>query len=77
VVKLDMSLVRDIDKEPRKAQIVGGMVELCVELGAQVVVEGVETAAERDTLHACGCDWMQGYLFAKPAAELVVPDFSI
>ncbi len=74
VVKLDMSLVRDIDQDPRKVQIVQGLVDLCAGLGAGLVVEGVETVAERDTLAACGCDWMQGYLFGRPAAELAKPD---
>jgi EAL domain-containing protein (putative c-di-GMP-specific phosphodiesterase class I) len=34
----------------------------------RLVGEGVETAAERDTLVALGCDLLQGYLFARPAA---------
>jgi EAL domain-containing protein (putative c-di-GMP-specific phosphodiesterase class I) len=66
IAKLDMSLVRDIDKQPRKQSIVRSMTRLCDELGIQVVVEGVETPAERDQLAELGCDLMQGYLFARP-----------
>jgi EAL domain-containing protein (putative c-di-GMP-specific phosphodiesterase class I) len=65
-VKLDMSLVRDVHKNPTKAKLVGSMTTLCKELGMMVVAEGVETAPERDMLVALGCDLLQGYLLAKP-----------
>ncbi len=70
VVKLDMSLIRDVDRSPVKQRIIRGMVQLCRDMGAEVVVEGVETVAERDTLLGCGCGWMQGYLFGRPGREL-------
>src|SRR5690606_21718759 len=70
VAKLDMSLVRGVDQHPVKQRIVAGMVQLCRDMGTEVVVEGVETEAERDTLLACGCDWMQGYLFGRPDRAL-------
>jgi EAL domain-containing protein (putative c-di-GMP-specific phosphodiesterase class I) len=68
VVKLDMSLVRDVHLQPTKRKLVRSMAALAVDLGLQLVVEGVETAAERDTLVEVGCDLLQGYLFARPAA---------
>jgi EAL domain-containing protein (putative c-di-GMP-specific phosphodiesterase class I) len=40
-----------------------------------VVTEGVETVAERDTLLGLGCDVFQGYLFGKPARDIVAPTF--
>lgn len=73
VAKLDMSLVRQIQDHPVKQRLVAGMVQLCSEMGTQVVVEGVETEAEREALLACGCDLMQGFLFARPQAKLVEP----
>jgi EAL domain-containing protein (putative c-di-GMP-specific phosphodiesterase class I) len=65
-VKLDMSLIRDIDTNVRKQKLVQSMVVLCHDLGALVVGEGVETLAERDRCIALGIDLLQGYLIAKP-----------
>jgi len=65
-VKLDMSLVRDIDQNHTKATVVRSMVSVCKELGMMVVAEGVETPPECDLLVALGCDFLQGYLLAKP-----------
>jgi EAL domain-containing protein (putative c-di-GMP-specific phosphodiesterase class I)/CheY-like chemotaxis protein len=66
LVKLDMTLVRDIDASPTKQKLVRSVASLCKELGMMVVGEGVETRAERDALVECGCDLLQGYLLAKP-----------
>ncbi|MDB4966913.1 MAG: hypothetical protein JWN44_2602 [Myxococcales bacterium] len=67
VIKIDMSLVRDVNQEPTKRMLVGMMLGVAFEMGMTVVAEGVETVAERDTLTDLGCDLLQGYLFAKPA----------
>ena len=66
VVKLDMSLIRDVHKNATKSKVVRSMIELSRGMGIEVVAEGVETADERDTLIELGCDLLQGYLFAKP-----------
>jgi EAL domain-containing protein (putative c-di-GMP-specific phosphodiesterase class I) len=66
VVKLDMTLVRDIHKEPVKRKLIRSMASLCREMGLLVIAEGVETPEERDTLVDMGCDLLQGFLFAKP-----------
>ena len=66
VVKLDMALVRDVDKLPTKQRMIQSMVTLCRDLRTQIVAEGVETAAERDTLVDLGCDLFQGFFFARP-----------
>jgi EAL domain-containing protein (putative c-di-GMP-specific phosphodiesterase class I) len=68
MAKLDMSLVRDIDQLPRKQSVVRSMIGLCKELGTVVVAEGIETAAERDTLAELGCDLMQGFFLSRPEA---------
>jgi EAL domain-containing protein (putative c-di-GMP-specific phosphodiesterase class I) len=68
-VKLDARLVRDIDTDRRKREIVCSMVRLCHTLGVTVIGEAVETVGEYKTLRACGVTLMQGYLFARPAFE--------
>ena len=71
IVKIDMELVRGIDQSRPKQAIVEGVLYTCRQLGVMVLAEGVETAAERDFLVACGVNLFQGYFFCKPAFEAV------
>lgn len=73
-VKLDMSLVRDVDQNLTKQKLVRSISALCKDLGMVVVAEGIETVAERDAVVDLGCELLQGYLLAKPAPPF--PDFS-
>ncbi len=72
-VKLDMGLIRDVDSNQIKQKIVRTMVQLCRDMGKQIIAEGIETTKERDTLTALGCDLLQGYLFAKPGRSFPPP----
>jgi len=72
-VKLDMSLVRDLDSHPVKQRLVSSVVSLCRESGVRVIGEGVETKAEADVLTDLGCDYLQGYLIARPGPPFVDP----
>jgi EAL domain-containing protein (putative c-di-GMP-specific phosphodiesterase class I) len=72
-VKIDMSLVRGIERSAVKQKLVASMSGLCREMGMTIVVEGVETAEERDKLLGLGCDLMQGYLFARPGRPFPEP----
>jgi EAL domain-containing protein (putative c-di-GMP-specific phosphodiesterase class I) len=65
-VKLDMSLVRGIHRSVTQQRLVRSMVEVCQDLGKDVIAEGVEEEAERDELVNSGCDLLQGYLFGRP-----------
>lgn len=67
VVKLDMGLVRGVDKLPRKRAVVKHLVRLCTELGAEVVAEGIETADELRAVCDVGVQLVQGYALARPA----------
>lgn len=67
IVKIDMSLVRDIDTQPLKRKLVGTMAALCRDMQIVVVAEGVETDKERQVLVDLGCDLLQGYLLGRPA----------
>jgi EAL domain-containing protein (putative c-di-GMP-specific phosphodiesterase class I) len=66
-VKLDRDLVTDLDRHPRRRQLVASIVRLCTELGADVVAEGIETYGEFSAICDTGARYGQGYLFARPA----------
>lgn len=66
VVKLDRELVRELDKSRRQQVLVRSVVQLCKELGASVVAEGIETLDELSAVRDSGADYAQGYLLAKP-----------
>lgn len=72
-VKLDMTLVRDIDRQPVKQRAVKSMIDMCRENDTKVIGEGVETEAEAKTLVELGCDLLQGYLIARPALPFCDP----
>ena len=75
-VKLDLVMVRDIDKVPLKQKLVATMTALGRNLGHSVVAEGVETCRERDVLADLGCGYLQGNLFARPQRHLSEPTWS-
>jgi EAL domain-containing protein (putative c-di-GMP-specific phosphodiesterase class I) len=77
VVKLDMSLVRDIHHRPTQQRLVKSMVDLFRDMGRLVVVEGVETIDEAQCLAGLGCDLFQGYLFARPSREILEPTWPV
>ena len=66
IVKLDMSLVRDVHTSEIRQRLIGSMAMLCKEMGMRVVAEGVEVIEESEKVKALGCDLVQGYLYAKP-----------
>lgn len=70
VVKLDRALITGIDSNWRQRTLVKYVVQLCVDLGARVVAEGIETVDELDACEEAGCHLAQGYLLAKPAYPL-------
>jgi EAL domain-containing protein (putative c-di-GMP-specific phosphodiesterase class I) len=67
IVKLDMSLVRNIHAEPMKRKLIRSIVSLSKELGMLVIAEGIETGEERAAIVELGCDLLQGFLFARPS----------
>ena len=68
VLKIDKSFITDIGNLPERQRLVRGIVNLAHDLGLSVVAEGVETMAEHQVLQSIGCDFAQGYLFARPLA---------
>jgi len=67
-VKLDISIIRGVDRDPAKSRIVQSLVRLCHNMGKAVVAEGVENACERDVLVEIGCDFLQGYFLGVPTS---------
>ncbi|QCG90418.1 bifunctional diguanylate cyclase/phosphodiesterase [Azospirillum sp. TSH100] len=66
VMKIDKSFVSALGGDPRQESLLRGIVELAHRIGLEVVAEGVETEEERAVLTRIGCDYAQGYLFARP-----------
>jgi two-component system cell cycle sensor histidine kinase/response regulator CckA len=67
VAKIDMSLVRGVDRSSVKRELIGSLVGVCRRNRAQTVAEGVETAEEAMVLADLGVDLLQGYYFSRPA----------
>lgn len=67
IVKLDMELIRGIDKSLPRRMIVEGVIAMFVRMGILVVAEGVEIEEEYSVLRDMGVRYMQGYLLARPA----------
>jgi EAL domain-containing protein (putative c-di-GMP-specific phosphodiesterase class I) len=76
VVKVDMSLIRGIDSSAVKQKLVRSIIALCTELKIELVAEGIETTAERDSLISLGGDLCQGYLFARPGRGYPEPNLT-
>jgi EAL domain-containing protein (putative c-di-GMP-specific phosphodiesterase class I) len=65
-LKLDRSLVAELGEGERDAAIVGAVVEMSRALEARVVAEGIETESQLEQAIALGCDFGQGFYFARP-----------
>jgi EAL domain-containing protein (putative c-di-GMP-specific phosphodiesterase class I) len=74
IVKLDMSLIRNIHTSPIRQRLVRSLTELCRSLSIQVVAEGIETLDEWKVAVDLGCDLLQGYLIGKPAFPFPTPE---
>jgi len=62
-LKLDKFLIRDINKDLKKASLTASIIKLAKSLGVIVVAEGVETEAEYFYLKSLDVDLIQGYLY--------------
>ena len=68
-VKLDPSLIADIEHCEKARVVVQAVVQLIKGVECEIVAEAVETAAQADILRAMGCDTVQGFVFARPMFE--------
>jgi EAL domain-containing protein (putative c-di-GMP-specific phosphodiesterase class I)/CheY-like chemotaxis protein len=66
VIKLDLMLVRNVDKDPARRALCACLMRFADEIGAEVVAEGIETHAELETVRALGIPWGQGFFLGRP-----------
>jgi EAL domain-containing protein (putative c-di-GMP-specific phosphodiesterase class I) len=74
IVKLDRQLIVGARVGSRQEKLVEGIVRMCNDLEAQVVAEGIETEQELAVARNAGVQFVQGYLFARPALPLPLRD---
>ncbi|MEE9219604.1 MAG: EAL domain-containing protein [Acidobacteriota bacterium] len=73
--KLDVSLVRGIERNLIQQEVLRSLVELCTKVEVTVIAEGIETSEELEVLRSHGVRLGQGYYFSHPAKAL--PAFSL
>ena len=72
-VKVDKSFVHDVEFNEADRAIIEALLKLGETIGFDVVLEGVETAQQRDLLRSMGCRLAQGYFYARPVPAADVP----
>jgi EAL domain-containing protein (putative c-di-GMP-specific phosphodiesterase class I) len=79
IIKIDMSLTRDIDCDPVKRALAISLLQFSQETHAMVIAEGIETEAELHTLKAIGVPWGQGFHMGRPDhdAKVLRPVYKI
>ena len=69
VLKIDRSLVIDVESNLQSQTLIANIVRLAHDLNLKVVVEGIETKEQLDIINAMGCDVIQGYCISRPLPE--------
>lgn len=72
-MKLDLELIRNVDRDQYKAAIAANLLDLAHKLGIASIAEGVETRGELDWVCAHGADFVQGYLIGHPTERPMAP----
>jgi EAL domain-containing protein (putative c-di-GMP-specific phosphodiesterase class I) len=65
-IKIDRGFVVDIEGGGTGSEIITTIIALCRSLNLECVVEGIETLGQVEVLRRLGCQYMQGYYFARP-----------
>jgi diguanylate cyclase (GGDEF)-like protein/PAS domain S-box-containing protein len=74
VLKIDRSFVAGLEWNADDRAIVKATIDMAHAVGMLVVAEGVETREQEDYLRTCGCDRVQGYMYARPQAAGAITD---
>jgi diguanylate cyclase (GGDEF)-like protein len=75
VLKIDRSFIQHMHETDGTGPIVEAVLSMAHTLGLGVVAEGVETAAQLNTLHKGGCDVIQGFFFSRPVQPVAAAEF--
>ncbi|GBG15920.1 uncharacterized protein NMK_3538 [Novimethylophilus kurashikiensis] len=65
-LKIDRSFVNELETDTNDRAIVEAIVAMGHKLGVKMIAEGVETQRQRDILQEIGCEYLQGYFYARP-----------
>lgn len=74
-LKLDRHLIARLPGSERDAALARSVIDLCKQFGLLVIAEGVETVAQYEWLQANGCQYVQGFLVARPLMAEDTPHF--
>jgi diguanylate cyclase (GGDEF)-like protein len=72
-IKIDKKFIDKIDTDRRSAAIIAAVFELAARIDVDIVAEGVETRAQQAALRNLGVTLAQGYLYGRPAAQIIAP----
>ena len=75
ILKIDRAFVDGLGREPGDTAIVRAIMGLARALGLEVIAEGIETAEQLSLLRELGCDYGQGYYFARPLPSAEAGEF--
>jgi len=76
-IKVDMSIVRSVDRDPRKQRLIEMLARFASSTDALLIAEGIETAEEAGALRNCGTHLMQGYFFGRPTRTPGLPSLAV
>lgn len=74
-LKIDRSFIKEIGSNAGTEKLITSIVSMARGFELEVVAEGVETQEQADFLVACGCDFLQGFLFSRPVPASEVVNF--
>lgn len=74
-LKLDRSLITDLDKDPTSQAVFDAAVTMALRIGAEVVAEGISEAALVAPVESAGCTHVQGFHYSRPIEAVAVEDY--
>lgn len=72
IMKIDMEIIRDIDKKPYKQKLLKTLCNFASDVGSHILAEGIETYEELETVFRMGVRYVQGYFLGRPSINAEV-----